>query len=1066
MTKIANMTDTQLTEGINHIILSNNQVFANVSEKLAKRELLLDIDSTIAHMNPVQDFDLSKYTRTEFSFNENAPLIYDGKTKLQASINGSKAWMIDGLKTLQVKFPPSVRSLGLACSKELSLPASKTDAYFNAKLAIHRAEAALKLHIFDHDSQKTVTKTVAFDPNKRGGKTADKYQDVKIELPSSPASKTLKVELFVNKGIEQANAGDSYIFMCNPHISSQRNAQGSPEIGSIHLANKQHKASSKTQWLMGHLPKKFTQGSKVSLVTDKKDIILLSADTKEATIHSSNGHEIVASASQEDDYAIFIDGNFAGVERLDGSPRNIRVPRKFFKDYYAHIAIKDQFGLQCFAETFVLLPWNMTPVSILQQETQNGLPASILAQTPHRYESLKAHLGNENLSPAEFKQLLYALEIVENGHKNVELKPLKFPVHKKPEVSVIIPAHNKVEVTYLCLCSLLIAQNTVSFEVIVVNDGSEDETTKLDKIVKGITVHHNKTAERFIKACNKGVSLAKGKYVVLLNNDTEVTQGWLDELVESFSRFDNVGLAGSKLLYPNGELQDAGGIIWSTGNPWNYGRGISPQDPRVTYARQADYLSGAAMMTTKKIWDEVGGLSSYLEPMYFEDTDFAFKIRDAGYKTYFVPSSIVYHYEGMTSGRDVTKGYKRFQEINRPKFKEKWHLAFKNFSKDGDKPDLEKDRGIIGRILFIDYATPRPDMDAGSFAAIQEIKLIQSMGYKVSFIPTNMAYMGKYTEELQKMGVETIYAPFFLSVNEYLEKHASEFDSFYITRYYVAQDFVDQISMLNPNAKIIFNNADLHFLRELRSGLHKNDKALIEKALETKEQEISVIKKADVTISYNYLEHSVIQSHSAEPLNIHRCPWVVDIPKNIPTRSKRKNMSFLGSFRHFPNKEGLEWFSDNVMNRMLEKHPDIHLDIYGSGVTEEIKTELNAKNVMVKGFIEDVAEAYNQYAVFVSPLLSGAGMKGKVLGALAYGIPSVISPISAEGIGLRHEKECLIVETPDEYIDAIIRLYNDNDLWSAISKNSREFCKKNYSFAKGRELMIKAFRSVDLFSEP
>ena len=143
MTKIANMTDTQLTEGINHIILSNNQVFANVSEKLAKRELLLDIDSTIAHMNPVQDFDLSKYTRTEFSFNENAPLIYDGKTKLQASINGSKAWMIDGLKTLQVNFPPSVRSLGLACSEELSLPASKTDAYFNAKLAIHRAEAAL-----------------------------------------------------------------------------------------------------------------------------------------------------------------------------------------------------------------------------------------------------------------------------------------------------------------------------------------------------------------------------------------------------------------------------------------------------------------------------------------------------------------------------------------------------------------------------------------------------------------------------------------------------------------------------------------------------------------------------------------------------------------------------------------------------------------------------------------------------------------------------------------------------------------------------------------------------------
>ena len=109
-------------------------------------------------------------------------------------------------------------------------------------------------------------------------------------------------------------------------------------------------------------------------------------------------------------------------------------------------------------------------------------------------------------------------------------------------------------------------------------------------------------------------------------------------------------------------------------------------------------------MTTKKIWHEVGGLSEYLKPMYFEDTDLSFKIRAAGYKTYYIPSSIVYHHEGLTSGTDTSSGFKRFQEINRPKFKKAWSKSFSGHNKDGVEPDLEKDRGIIGRALFIDPA--------------------------------------------------------------------------------------------------------------------------------------------------------------------------------------------------------------------------------------------------------------------------------------------------------------------------------------------------------------------------
>ena len=217
-----------------------------------------------------------------------------------------------------------------------------------------------------------------------------------------------------------------------------------------------------------------------------------------------------------------------------------------------------------------------------------------------------------------------------------------------------------------------------------------------------------KRPQRFIRACNAGAAQARGRYVALLNNDVEVTAGWIDALIDAFDRFDNVGLAGSKLLNPDGSLQDAGGIVWGSGNPWNYGNAQNPHEPRFGYARQADYLSGAALMMPKKLWNKIGGLSSYLEPMYFEDTDLAFKVREAGYSTWFVPSSQVYHFEGMTSGTDVSTGFKKYQEVNRPKFKRRWARAFGQFGTEGTAPDLEKDRGIVGRVLFIDYAPAAP----------------------------------------------------------------------------------------------------------------------------------------------------------------------------------------------------------------------------------------------------------------------------------------------------------------------------------------------------------------------
>ncbi len=166
-------------------------------------------------------------------------------------------------------------------------------------------------------------------------------------------------------------------------------------------------------------------------------------------------------------------------------------------------------------------------------------------------------------------------------------------------------------------------------------------------------------------------------------------------------------------------------------------------------------------MITRTLWEEVGGFSKEFAPAYFEDTDLAFKVKAAGKKVVYVPHSVVVHYEGVSNGteRTAASGLKRYQEINRPKFKRKWASLFSANGIVGDQVDLAKDRGIAKRVVFFDYEVPHLDRDAGSYAAIQEIRMFQALGCKVTFVPLNLAYLGRHTDFLQRIGVEVIHSP-------------------------------------------------------------------------------------------------------------------------------------------------------------------------------------------------------------------------------------------------------------------------------------------------------------------
>ena len=181
---------------------------------------------------------------------------------------------------------------------------------------------------------------------------------------------------------------------------------------------------------------------------------------------------------------------------------------------------------------------------------------------------------------------------------------------------------------------------------------------------------------------------------MLLNNDTEPQPGWLEALLAIAERDPATGAVGAKLVYPDGRLQEAGGIVFADASGWNYGRGGDPNDPRFSFVREVDYCSAACLLVPRAVWDEVGGFDERYAPAYYEDTDLCFAVRERGLKVVYQPAAVIVHHEGATAGTDTATGFKQHQVTNRERFRAKWADALRDAGSaaSGARPAREPPR--------------------------------------------------------------------------------------------------------------------------------------------------------------------------------------------------------------------------------------------------------------------------------------------------------------------------------------------------------------------------------------
>lgn len=263
------------------------------------------------------------------------------------------------------------------------------------------------------------------------------------------------------------------------------------------------------------------------------------------------------------------------------------------------------------------------------------------------------------------------------------IKDLHFKAEEAPLVSIIIAVYNHFDYTYNCLLSILEQTKDVSYEIILVNDCSSDGTAGYVEKIHQIVYIENSENLGFLRSCNKAALLAKGKYLCFLNNDTQVTAGWLNHMLSVFHTDKNTGLVGAKLVFPYGLLQEAGGLVDYTGQPANYGRYGDPEDIRHNVLRETDYCSGACILVLKEDFESFEGFDKRYIPAYYEDTDLAFAIRyHLNKKVYYQPLTEIIHFEGISSGKTIVAGsVKEYQLINSKKFIEKWSPVIKEFPK-------------------------------------------------------------------------------------------------------------------------------------------------------------------------------------------------------------------------------------------------------------------------------------------------------------------------------------------------------------------------------------------------
>lgn len=358
--------------------------------------------------------------------------------------------------------------------------------------------------------------------------------------------------------------------------------------------------------------------------------------------------------------------------------------------------------------------------------------------------------------------------------------------------------------------------------------------------------------------------------------------------------------------------------------------------------------------------------------------------------------------------------------------------------------DLINDGNTPPSILIIDAWVPTPDQDSGSLRMVQLLQVARSLGWHVVFCSADRSHRGRYTSELQDAGIEVWHGPFLKDFQSFLSQHGQRFQAVMLSRYYVAQELLNLVKRHCPQAITLFDTVDLHFLREEREAELKESATLKRLAAATRKQELGLMEQSSTTIVVSPVEQKLLNEISPD-VDVAVLSNIHNVKGAGQEFKARKDIIFIGGFQHPPNVDAMKWFIGEIWPRIHTALPEVRFKVIGSKMPDDIKN-LNAPNVDILGFVEDIEPYLDGCRLSVAPLRYGAGVKGKVNSSMSHGQPVVATTIAVEGMAMEDGEEVLVADDALEFADAVIRLYQDQALWERLAEAGLDNIREHFSF--------------------
>lgn len=228
-----------------------------------------------------------------------------------------------------------------------------------------------------------------------------------------------------------------------------------------------------------------------------------------------------------------------------------------------------------------------------------------------------------------------------------------------------------------------------------------------------------------------------------------------------------------------------------------------------------------------------------------------------------------------------------------------------------------------------------------------------------------------------------------------------------------------------------------------------------------KEFELNSLRKFDLFITCSDRDASILKKDVKDTPHV-TVPWCIEVPNRYhkPEKKDIYNLVFVGSMYWEPNRDAILWFAKEIFPLIQKKIGNIRLLIVGSYPSKEIQALNNNKDIVVKGFIEDISKVWLETDIFVAPIRLGSGVNVKVIEAMSYGIPVVTTAKGAEGLNAVHGEHFLIANTPGEFLDSIQYLIENIEVRESLGLKSREHVLKYHEIDKVMDLFEKVLTNV------